>query len=174
FLDAPKWNVFWSFCRFIAQLNERLPPHLRITQVRNKPSDLAYAAIFAGMPVLANFGNGKAHRRPQLLKVLANFVDCDPTLLRRVPTQLESKFALFPEDPFQSIRQRFAQFQFETHRILYLLVGESHVAVTFFAGYFSSKPGRRREFSAAYAVGKFHFRHHETGVSALINVNLND
>ena len=70
--------------------------------------------------------------------------------------------------------QRFPQFQTKAHRVVCLLVGESHVAVTFFPSHFSSKPGRWLEFSAAYAVGKLHFRYHETGVSPLININLND
>jgi hypothetical protein len=126
------------------------------------------------MPILANFAYGKTHGCAQLLKVLSNFVDCDAALVRRVSAQLESGLDLFPEDSFQPVRQRFTQFQFETHRILYLLVGESHVAVTFFPSHFPSKPGRRLEFSAAGAVGEFHLCHHETGVSPLININLND
>jgi hypothetical protein len=55
-----------------------------------------------------------------------------------------------------------------------LLVSESHVAVTLFPGHFPSEPGRRLEFSATDAVREFHFRYHETGVSPLININLNN
>jgi hypothetical protein len=126
------------------------------------------------MSVLADFGNGKAHCRPQLFKVLANFVYGDAALLCGVPTQLQGRLDLFPEDSFQPNRQWFAQFQTEAHRTSSLLVSESHVAVAFFPSHFPSKPGRRLESSAADAVGEFHFCHHETGVSTLININLNN
>ena len=126
------------------------------------------------MSVLADFAYGKTHRCAQFLKVLSNFVDCDAALLRRVAAQLEGRLDLFAEDSFQSVRQWFTQLQTEAHNVLCLLVGESHVAVTFFPSHFSSKPGRRLEFSAAYAIGKLHFRYHETRMSPLININLND
>ena len=92
-------------------------------------------------------------RSAQLFKMLTNFVYGDAALLCGVPTQLQGRLDLFPEDSFQSVRQRFAQFQTEAHRFSSLLVSESHVAVTFFASHFPSKPGRRLEFSAADAVG---------------------
>ena len=68
------------------------------------------------MSILADFGNGKAHCSAQLFKMLANFVDGDAALLCGVPTQLQGGLDLFPEDSFQPVRQRFAQFQTEAHR----------------------------------------------------------
>ena len=147
---------------------------MRIAQIRHEPSDFSHAAIFARVLIFTHFTNGETHRRSQFFKVLSNFVNCDATLLCRVPTQLQSGLDLFPEDSFQSIWQRFTQFQFETHRLIYLLIGQSNVAVTFFPSHFSSKPGKRFEFSAAGAIGEFHLGHHETGMSPLININLND
>ena len=126
------------------------------------------------VPILAHFAYGKMHRCSQLLKVFSNFVDCDAALPYGVPAQIQGRLDLFPEDSFQPIRQRFAQFQTEAHRFSSLLVSESHVAVTFFPSHFPSKPGRRLEFSAADTVGEFHFCHHETSMSSLININLND
>ena len=58
--------------------------------------------------------------------------------------------------------------------ILCLLVGQSHVAITFFAGDFPPKPGRRFEFAARQAIGEFHFCDNETRMSAEININLYD
>ncbi len=160
--------------RFAFQLNERLQTHLRIAQIGDQPSDLAHTAILPRMPILADFARGKTHRCAQLLKVLSNFVDCDAALLRRVQAQLESRFNLFAKNPLQSVRQRFAQFQTEAHKVFCLFVGQSHVAVTFLSSHFPSKPGGRLEFSAADAVREFHFRYHETSVSPLININLNN
>jgi hypothetical protein len=70
--------------------------------------------------------------------------------------------------------QRFAQFQTEAHRARCLLVGQSHVAVTLFASHLPAEPGRWCESSAGYAVGEFHFRHYQTGMSAAIKIDLND
>ena len=68
--------------------------------------------------------------------------------------------------------QRFAHFQTKAHRVLCLLVGESHVAVTLLAGDFAAKPPWWLEFSTARVVRKFNFRHHQTMVAAVINVDL--
>jgi hypothetical protein len=70
--------------------------------------------------------------------------------------------------------QRFAEFQTEAHKVRCLLVGQSHVAVTLFASHLPAEPGRWCEPAACYLVGEFHFRHYETGMSAAININLND
>src|SRR5438046_10157072 len=51
--------------------------------------------------------------------------------------------------------------------------GQSHIAVTFFAGDFTPKPARRFESLATRVAGKFHFRHHQTMIAAVINVDLN-
>jgi hypothetical protein len=69
---------------------------------------------------------------------------------------------------------RFAHFQTKAHRAVCLLVGESHVAVTLLAGYLPSKPRRWLEPAACYLVGKFHFRHYQTAMSAAINIDLDD
>ena len=58
--------------------------------------------------------------------------------------------------------------------MVHLFVGQAHVAVTLFASYLSSKPVRRLEFAAGYAVGEFHLRHYETGMSAAINIDLDE
>ena len=70
--------------------------------------------------------------------------------------------------------QRFPQFQTKAHRVVCLLVGESHVAVTLLASHLSSKPGRRLEPAACYLVGEFHFRHYQTSMSAAVNIDLDD
>src|SRR5215472_14785471 len=51
--------------------------------------------------------------------------------------------------------------------------GQSHIAVTFFAGDFTSKPTRRLEFTAAGLTGKFDLGYHQTMIAAVINVALN-
>ena len=68
--------------------------------------------------------------------------------------------------------KRFPQFQTEAHTVLCLLVGQSYVAVTLFASDLASKPGRWLESAAGYAVGEFHFRNYQTGMSSAININL--
>ena len=97
-------------------------------------------------------------------------------LLCRMPAQFEGKIDLLAKNAFEPFPDisGFTQFQTEAHRILCLFVGQSHVAVTFFPSHFPSKPGRRFESSAAGAVGEFHLRYHEAGVSTLININLNN
>jgi hypothetical protein len=123
------------------------------------------------MPILPDFGHGKPHCRAQLFKMFPNFVHGNASLFCRMPAQFEGRLDLFAKNPLQPFRQRFAQFQTEAH-IVCLLVGQSHVAITFFARYFPPKPGGGLEFSARCAVGEFHFRHHQTGMSAAININL--
>src|SRR5436190_5461070 len=103
--------------------------------------------------------------------MFANFVHGHASFLGRVPAQFQSRLNLFAENPFQSVRQRFAQFQTEAH-IVGLLVGQSHVAIPLFAGDLPPKPGRWLEFSAHYTVRELHFRHHQTGMSAAINISL--
>src|SRR6266498_1948418 len=51
--------------------------------------------------------------------------------------------------------------------------GQSHIAVTFSAGDFTPKPARRFESLATRVAWKFHFRHHQTMIAAMINVDLN-
>src|SRR5260370_27809589 len=68
--------------------------------------------------------------------------------------------------------KRFAQLQTEAHRARYLLVGQSHVAVTLFASDLPAEPGRWLESSAGYAVGELHFRNYQASMSATININL--
>ncbi len=123
------------------------------------------------MLLLPDLADGKAHCRPQFFKMFANFVHGDTALLCRVPAQSKSRVELFAKNSLQSVRQRFAQFQTETH-VVCLLVGQSHVAVTSFARDLPAKPGRWLEFAARCTVGEFHFRHHETRMSAAININL--
>ena len=53
-----------------------------------------------------------------------------------------------------------------------LFNGEAHVAIAFFTGHFPPKPGRGLKSAAARAIGEFHFRNYETGVSASINIQL--
>ena len=50
--------------------------------------------------------------------------------------------------------------------------GQSHIAVTFFAGDFTPKPAPRFELLATRVAWKFHFRHHQTMIAAVINVDL--
>src|SRR6266699_6675633 len=103
--------------------------------------------------------------------MFANFVHGNASLLCGVPAQFESRLDLFAKNSLQSVRQRLAQFQTEAH-IVCLFVGQSHVAVTFFARHLPPKPGRGLEFSAHYTVREFHFCYHQTGMSAAININL--
>src|SRR5438045_9167622 len=51
--------------------------------------------------------------------------------------------------------------------------GQSHIAVTFSAGDLTPKPARRFESLATRVAWKFHFRHHQTMIAAVINVDLN-
>ena len=51
--------------------------------------------------------------------------------------------------------------------------GQSHIAVTFFAGDFTPKPARGVELAAARVAWEFYFRHHQTMIAAVINVDLN-
>src|ERR1700756_1571219 len=51
--------------------------------------------------------------------------------------------------------------------------GQSHIAVTFFAGDLTPKPARRFELLATRVAWKFHFRHHQTMIAAVVNVDLN-
>src|ERR1700693_2352843 len=51
--------------------------------------------------------------------------------------------------------------------------GQSHIAVTFFAGDFTPKPARRFELLATRVAWEFHCRHHQTMIAAVINVDLN-
>src|SRR6266478_305924 len=106
--------------------------------------------------------------------MLANFVHGNAALLRRVSAQFKSRLNLFAENSLQSVRQPFAQFQTEAHGVLCLFVCQPDVAVTFFASHLPPEPGRRLESSASYAVGEFHFRHYQTGMSSAININLNE
>src|SRR5437762_1738142 len=168
------WKVVFTrvLRLLVSQWNERLQTHLGVAQIGDQLANLAHAAILTRVPILTDFACGKTHRCAQLLKVFSNFVYSDAALLRRVAAQLESRLDLFPEDSFQPLGQRFTQLQTEPHKSLCLLVREAHVAVTLFPSHFPSKPGRRFESSARDAVGEFHFRHYETSVSALININL--
>src|SRR6476646_8074392 len=50
---------------------------------------------------------------------------------------------------------------------------QSDIAVTFFAGDLTPKPARRFESLATRVASKFHFRHHQTMIAAVINVDLN-
>ena len=70
--------------------------------------------------------------------------------------------------------QQFAHFQTKAHRVVCLLVGESHVAVKLLASHLPSKPGRWLEPAACYLVGEFHFRHYQTAMSAAINIDLDE
>src|SRR5438046_2145089 len=51
--------------------------------------------------------------------------------------------------------------------------GQSHIAITFFAGDFTPKPTRRFELAAARMAREFHFRYHQTMIAGVINVDLN-
>src|SRR6266567_5870549 len=51
--------------------------------------------------------------------------------------------------------------------------GQSHIAVTFSAGDLTPKPARRFESLATRVAWEFHFRHHQTMIAAVINVDLN-
>src|SRR6266567_4282349 len=124
------------------------------------------------MPIFTDFTHGKSHCRAQLFKMFANFVHGNASLLCRVPAQFEGRLDLFAKNPLQAVRQRLAQFQTEAH-IVCLLVGQSHVAITLFPGHLPPKPGGGLELSAHSTVWEFHFRHHQTGMSAAININLN-
>ena len=53
-----------------------------------------------------------------------------------------------------------------------LFNGQAHVAVAFFTGHLPPKPGWGLKSTAARAIGEFHFRNYETGVSASINIQL--
>src|SRR5207247_335798 len=123
------------------------------------------------MPIFSNFAHGKAHFSAQFFKMFANFMNGNASLLCRVPAQLESGMDLFTKNSLQSVRQRLAQFQTEAH-IVCLPVGQSHVAVTFLSRHLPPEPGRGLKFSAHCTVREFHFCHHQTGMSAAININL--
>src|SRR6266567_4473048 len=51
--------------------------------------------------------------------------------------------------------------------------GQSHIAVTFSAGDLTPKPARRVESLATRVAWKSHFRHHQTMIAVVINVDLN-
>src|ERR1700741_1262376 len=51
--------------------------------------------------------------------------------------------------------------------------GQSHIAITFFAGDLTPEPARRSESVAARKAWKFYFSHHQTMIAAVINVDLN-
>src|SRR5262249_11161362 len=53
-----------------------------------------------------------------------------------------------------------------------LFARESHIAVSLFTGDFTSEPARGFESAAARMVRKLHFRHHQTMVAPVINVDL--
>jgi hypothetical protein len=144
---------------------------LGIAQIGDQPPDLAHAAIFVRMLILTDFTNGKAHCSAQFFKMFANFVHGDAALLCRVPAQSKGRVDLFAKDSLQPVRQGFTQFQTEAH-IVSLLVGQSHVAVTFFSRYLPAKPGRWPEFAARYTVGELYLGHYQTQMSAAININL--
>src|SRR6266496_3043631 len=123
------------------------------------------------MLTFSDFAHGEAHCRAQFFEVFANFVHGNASLLCRVPAQFESRLDLFAKNSLQSVRQRLAQFQTEAH-IVCLFVGQSHVAITFFARHLPPEPRRRLELPARCTVGEFYFRDHQTGMSAAININL--
>ena len=50
--------------------------------------------------------------------------------------------------------------------------GQSHIAVKFFSGDFTPKPARRFELAAARLAREFNFRHHQTMIATVINVDL--
>src|ERR1043166_8895964 len=50
--------------------------------------------------------------------------------------------------------------------------GESHITVALFPGDFPPKPAGRFEFATARAIGKFHLRHDQTGMSPAIDIEL--
>jgi hypothetical protein len=54
-----------------------------------------------------------------------------------------------------------------------LFEDEAHVTVALFPGHFPSKPGRRLESATARTIGKFHLGNYKTGMSAPINIDLN-
>src|ERR1700693_298074 len=53
-----------------------------------------------------------------------------------------------------------------------LLPGQPHIAVALLAGDFAAKPTWMLKFPTARVVLKFSFRHHQTMVAAVINVDL--
>jgi hypothetical protein len=116
------------------------------------------------VPTFAYFTYGETHCGTQFLQMLAHFVHRHTALLCRMPAQLESRLNLFAKNSLQSVRQRFAQFQTEAHRVLWLFVGEPNVAITFFASYLPSKPGRRLELAVTRLAWKFHFGYNQTKV----------
>jgi hypothetical protein len=108
FLSAGEKFVFRIFRRLIAQLNECLQSHLRIAQVGHQSSDLADATIFARPAIFSDLADRQPHGGAQFLEMLAHFVHGDAALFGWVLAQVKSRLDLFPENPFQSIRQRFA------------------------------------------------------------------
>src|SRR5436189_5341376 len=103
--------------------------------------------------------------------MLANLMHGDAALFRWMAAQTHSGVNLFAKNSLEPIRQRLAQFQAISHSCS-LLVGQSHVAITFFARHLPPKPGRGLELPARCTVGEFHLCHYQTGMSAPISINL--
>jgi hypothetical protein len=126
------------------------------------------------MLIFADRTDGEAHCGAQFFQVFTHLVHGNAALLRRVAAQFKSRLDLFAKNSLQSVWQRFAQFQTEAHGVLCLFVCQPDVAVTFFASHLPPEPGRWLESSAGYAVGELHFRHYQTGMSAAINIDLDE
>ena len=125
------------------------------------------------MLIFSDFADGEAHCRAQFFQMFANFVRGDAALLCGMPAQFQGGLDLLAKNSLEPVRQRLAQFQTEAH-IMFLLVGQSDVAITFFTSHFPVKPRRWFEFVAGYVVGKFHFCDYETGMFTAININLDE
>jgi hypothetical protein len=67
--------------------------------------------------VFAHCPDREAHCSPKLFEMLPNFVHGDATFFGGVSAQVQRRVDLLAEDSFDCFRQRFAQFQTESHGI---------------------------------------------------------